>query len=143
MRERKEIARQMHRSMQLFAQTQTEESTMMEIADLYPKWEKLVESKKEYPSGTICAYGTTEDGRTQLYRFVSAYTPNEVYPPDTDPTHYKKIGFSEEGVPIWSQPLGATDAYKKGDRVLHKGSVWISDIENNVWEPGVYGWSEE
>ena len=143
MRERKEIARQVHRSMQLFAQTQTDESTMMEIADLYPSWEKLVQSRKEYEVGTICSYGTTEEGKTQLYSFVSTYTPDEAYPPDTDPTHYKKIGFNEEGIPIWSQPLGATDAYKKGDKVSHKGKIWVSDVENNVWEPGVYGWSEE
>ena len=22
------------------------------------------------------------------------------------------------------------------------GKTWISDIDNNVWEPGVYGWTE-
>ncbi len=21
--------------------------------------------------------------------------------------------------------------------------VWVSDLDNNVWEPGVYGWTEE
>ena len=142
MKDLKEIARQAHRTMQIFAQTQTDESTMMESADLYPSWESLVKSKKEYEAGTICSYGTTEDGKTQLYSFVSAYTPDKTYSPDTDQTHYKKIGFSEEGIQIWSQPLGATDVYKKGDKVSHKGQIWVSDIENNVWEPGVYGWSE-
>lgn len=99
--------------MQIFAQAQTDESTMMEIADLYPSWVSHVKSKKEYEAGTICSYGTTEDGKTQLQSFVSAYTPDKTYPPDTDQTHYKKIGVSEGGIQIWSQPLGATDAYKK------------------------------
>ena len=22
------------------------------------------------------------------------------------------------------------------------GKTWVSDIDNNVWEPGVYGWTE-
>ncbi len=23
----------------------------------------------------------------------------------------------------------------------HNGQTWVSDVDNNVWEPGVYGWS--
>ena len=30
----------------------------------------------------------------------------------------------------------------KGDKVKHNGKTWESDIDNNVWEPSVYGWSE-
>jgi hypothetical protein len=30
----------------------------------------------------------------------------------------------------------------KGDKVRHNNKVWISIIDNNVWEPGVYGWEE-
>ena len=26
--------------------------------------------------------------------------------------------------------------------MTHKGKTWISDADNNVWEPGVYGWTE-
>lgn len=29
-----------------------------------------------------------------------------------------------------------------GDKVRHNDKVWISIIDNNVWEPGVYGWNE-
>jgi hypothetical protein len=43
----------------------------------------------------------------------------------------------------WQQPTGAHDAYSKGDRVSHKGSVWVSAYGGNVWEPGVFGWSAE
>ena len=31
----------------------------------------------------------------------------------------------------------------KGDRVTHGGRTWVSTIDNNVWEPGVYGWEAE
>jgi hypothetical protein len=30
----------------------------------------------------------------------------------------------------------------KGDKVLWDGKVWVSAIDNNVWMPGVYGWTE-
>lgn len=38
--------------------------------------------------------------------------------------------------------LDSTNPYTKGDKVTHNGKTWISDIDNNVWEPGVYGWME-
>ena len=44
--------------------------------------------------------------------------------------------------PEWRQPTGAHDAYSKGDKVSHNGKHWVSDVDGNVWEPGVYGWSE-
>jgi hypothetical protein len=28
----------------------------------------------------------------------------------------------------------------KGDRVTHNDQTWESTVDNNVWEPGVYGW---
>ena len=45
-------------------------------------------------------------------------------------------------IPEWEQP-DSTNPYMKGDKVTHGGKTWVSDIDNNVWEPGVYGWSEE
>lgn len=47
------------------------------------------------------------------------------------------------GVPVWVQPTGAHDAYASGDRVQHNDKVWASDIDGNVWEPGVFGWTEQ
>lgn len=28
------------------------------------------------------------------------------------------------------------------DNVTHNGKTWESLVDNNVWEPGVYGWTE-
>lgn len=44
----------------------------------------------------------------------------------------------------WKQPTGAHDAYMKGDKVIYKGDVYESLIDNNVWSPEVYpsGWVE-
>lgn len=32
--------------------------------------------------------------------------------------------------------------YANGDKVTHNEKKWVSDVDSNVWEPGVYGWSE-
>lgn len=41
----------------------------------------------------------------------------------------------------WVQP-DSTNPYMIGDRVLHNGNTWESTVDNNVWEPGVYGWEQ-
>lgn len=33
--------------------------------------------------------------------------------------------------------------YMTGDTVTHEGKTWTSDVDNNVWEPGAYGWNSE
>ena len=59
--------------------------------------------------------------------------------------HIKKASVTYDGglteeYPEWVQPTGAHDAYNIGDKVTHNGKTWVSDVDNNVWEPGVYGW---
>lgn len=44
--------------------------------------------------------------------------------------------------PDWSQPIGAHDAYDAGAKVSYGGKHWVSDLDDNVWVPGVYGWTE-
>lgn len=41
--------------------------------------------------------------------------------------------------PEWIQPTGAHDAYAKGAQVTHHGEKYTSNIDANVWEPGVFG----
>ena len=43
-----------------------------------------------------------------------------------------------EFYPEWAAGVAYTAEYK----VQHGGKTWVSDVDNNVWEPGVYGWSE-
>lgn len=131
-------AKQLRRALQLWAATLTDESTMMEIADIYPKWDG---NSRSYKTGDIFSYGVNADGETQLYSVLQAHTSQTDWTPDTASSLYKKVGFTDSGVNIWTQPLGATDAYNKGDEVSHNGQIWTSDIDGNVWEPGVYGWT--
>lgn len=133
------VAKQMNRFFQIMAQQMNlDDETAMEIADLYEPWE----AGKSYAVGKIVKYGTNADGETQLYSVLQAHTSQADWKPDVAASLFKAIGFTPSGVPIWTQPLGATDAYMKGDVVSHNDKTWTSDIDNNVWEPGVYGWTE-
>jgi len=45
-------------------------------------------------------------------------------------------------IEAWVAPTGAHDAYPLGAIVTHNGQTWISIVDANVWEPGVFGWDE-
>jgi len=131
------IAKQMNRFFQIMAQQmELDDSTAMEIADLYESWEV----GHDYKPGKIVKYGVNADNETQLYTVLQEHTSQEDWTPDVAVSLFKKVGFTPSGYPVWTQPLGASDAYMKDDIVSFEGSLWISTIDNNVWQPGVYGW---
>jgi len=117
------------------------DSEKMEVSGLYSKW-----NPDEYPYtiGTIVKYGVNSDGETQLYEVIQDHISQLAWLPNISTSLYRKIGFDEEtGYSIWTQPLGATDAYNNGDIVVHNSKTWVSITDSNVWEPGVYGWQEQ
>lgn len=134
------IAQQINAFLQMAVQTAdlTEEQSMR-VADLYQPWKE----NQSYAAGDIVKYGVNADGETQLYQVLQAHTSQSDWTPDTAVSLFKAIGFADDGTSVWTQPLGATDAYMQGDTVSHNGKTWVSDIDNNVWEPGVYGWTEK
>jgi len=131
------LAKQIRRALEIFAEQLTDESTMMEIADIYPAYQV----DHEYKIGNVFSWGVNADNETQLYQVLQNHISREEWKPDQAVSLYKKIGITPGGYPIWTQPYGASDAYQKGDIVQHKESLWISTCDNNVWEPGVYGWN--
>lgn len=132
------VAKQFRRALQLFARTIEDESTMMEIADVFP----VYEVGHAYVVGDVFRYGVNSDGESQLYQVLQAHTSSAEWTPDSATSLYKKVGYTDSGIPIWTQPLGASDAYQTGDRVQHNDKIWVSTADSNVWEPGVYGWDE-
>lgn len=76
----------------------------------------------------------------KLWECLQAHTSQSNWHPADTPALWKEI--SVEEWPEWVQPAGAHDAYQTGDKVTHKNRHWVSDVDNNTWEPGVYGWSE-
>ena len=104
----------------------------LDVAALYPTWSSKVGS--DVTVGERLWY----DGK--LYKVIQAHTATELWVPDHNPALYVEISIEE--FPEWKQPLGSEDAYHLGDKVKHNDKHWISDVDNNVWEPGIYGWSE-
>ena len=110
----------------------TEITKAAEHADLFAEWAFPV----GYTVGQIRRYNGT------LYKCVQAHTSQADWTPDTASSLWSKTSDPAEEWPEWSQPVGAHDAYSKGAKVSHKEKHWISTVDSNVWEPGVYGWEE-
>ena len=137
--DKKFLAKQMNRFLQMTVQSaKLDDDKAMEVADLYPTWKP----KKAYVVDEIIKYGVNADNETQLYKVIQAHTSQDDWTPNTTSSLYKKIGFTDSGVSIWTQPLGSTDAYVKGDKVSFEEKIWVSTVDANVWQPGVYGWEE-
>lgn len=82
------------------------------------------------------------DGGGKLYKCLQVHTSQEGWTPDAAPSLWVAISDPAEEWPAWSQPIGAQDAYPLGAKVSHGEKHWLSAVDNNVWEPGVYGWEE-
>lgn len=106
--------------------------TASEHTELFSPWAYPV----DYKTGNIRAHGG------KLYRCLQNHTSQETWTPAAAPSLWVGISDPAEEWPAWSQPVGSTDAYAKGAQVSHNGKHWTSDVDANVWEPGVYGWTE-
>ena len=77
-----------------------------------------------------------------LYKCLQAHTSQSTWTPADAPSLWAKVLIPTPGeIPDWEQP-SSTNPYAKGDKVKHNGKIWISNLDGNVWEPGVYGWTE-
>jgi hypothetical protein len=100
------------------------------VTILFPNWEV----------GVAYAVGDRRQYDGLLYRCVQAHTSQADWYPPAVPALWVRT--STEEWPEWIQPTGAHDAYNKGDKVSHNARHWVSNIDANVYEPGVYGWDE-
>ena len=109
-----------------------DDETALEAVELFPKWK----TDKEYKVDDRVSYEGT------LYKCLQAHTSQATWTPDAAPSLWTKVLIPDPDViPEWEQP-DSTNPYMKGDKVKHNEKTWESDVDNNVWEPGVYGWTE-
>jgi len=104
----------------------------LEGVELFPAWAAGV----EYAADIRVRY---ED---KLYRCVQAHTSQDGWEPPAVPALWTEVAKPGE-IPVWKQPTGAQDAYMTGDKVHFPTAddpVYVSTVDNNVWQPGVYGW---
>ena len=113
--------------------------TADELAACVPLFDAWDGGIVAYAMGDVVAYSGA------LYRCAQAHTSQAGWTPDATRALWTPMGVTEddpEAVPEWVQPTGAHDAYAKGSHVIHNGTEWISDLDANVREPGVSGWSQ-
>lgn len=99
--------------------------------ELFPAWK----SGKAYTTGERIGYSG------KLYRVIQNHTSQDDWTPDKAVSLFVEITDPSIEWPEWKQPTGAHDAYAKGAKVSHNGSHWISDIDANVYEPGIACWT--
>ena len=103
------------------------------VSIIYPIWDG---NSITYSVGDRVLYNSI------LYKCLQAHTSQAAWAPTDAPSLWAKVLIPTPGViPDWEQP-SSTNPYSKGDKVKHNGKIWTSDIDGNVWEPGVYGWTE-
>lgn len=76
-----------------------------------------------------------------LYKVLQNHTSQIDWTPENASSLFSKvlININDNIIPPWEQS-NSTNSYMIGDKVNHNNQNWISTIDNNVWEPGVYGW---
>ena len=102
-------------------------------AALFPTWR----SDKTYSVGDRVRCGK------KLFKCLTAHTSQSSWIPTAAPSLWARADDPTVEWPEWVQPTGATDAYAVGSKVSHNDKHWVSDTDNNTWEPGVYGWTEQ
>ena len=122
-------AKEIRKAIDTFAENQTDE-TLIDNKAAFEWWRPGIAAEKD----KIYRFGD------DLYRCIQPHTTQSDWTPDITPALFVKISLDE--YPEWVQPTGAQDAYSAGDKVSHNGKHWKSTVNGNVWEPGVYGWSE-
>ena len=96
------------------------------LAQQYPQFEIGV----DLDVGDVVAF------KGELFEVIQAHTTQEDWLPPDVPNLFEPT-MPEGVIPEWMRPLGSHDAYSEGDKVTHEGYIWESQVNANVWEPGV------
>ena len=123
-------AKQLRKLIEHLAITLDDETALTGV-ELFPMWGIDI----DYAVGDRVQHSGT------LYKCVQAHTSQADWTPDSTPALWVVVTVEEW--PEWVQPTGAQDAYAKDAKVTHNGERWISNVDANVWEPGVYGWTKQ
>lgn len=126
-----ERARQLRKRVESLAETLDDDNALKSV-ELFPNWK----ADMQYNIGDRVRYDNV------LYKCLIAHISQAGWIPTDAASLWARVLIPDpEVIPDWVQPE-STNPYMKGDKVRHIGKVWVSDIDNNVWEPSVYGWSE-
>ena len=111
------------------------DDAVAEVAALFPDWTPGAKVKP----GDVLAWDGT------LVEVIQGHTTQADWTPDKVPALWTPVRKVAGAAPDeWVQPVGASDAYRKGDRVLFQGATYESVIDANTWSPAAYpaGWKK-
>lgn len=128
---KREHARQLRKLIEQTAVNLTDSEALTGI-ELFPVWN----ASASYQTGDRVRYEDT------LYKCLQTHTAQADWKPSEAVSLWVRVDDPSIEYPDWRQPVGAQDAYPKGAKVSHLEKHWISDVDGNVWEPSVYGWTE-
>lgn len=109
-----------------------EDETALRMVEYYPA-----------PDAASYAAGDRIQYNGKLYKCLQAHTAQADWNPVDAPSLWAEVLAGQDGTAIgeWVQP-DSTNPYMRGDRVSYNGKIYESEVDNNVWAPGVYGWVE-
>ena len=103
----------------------------LDAVELFPAWKV----DNDY------AIGDRVQDEGTLYKCLQAHASQASWKPADAPSLWVRVDDPSIEWPEWVQPTGSTDAYAKGAKVSHNSKHWVSDVDNNVWEPPTM-WTE-
>lgn len=121
------------RSLIIKASASLSDTDALEAVELFKRWNG---DGQEY----VVDERVSDDGI--LYKVLQNHTSQPSWKPKDSPSLFVRVDDPSIEWPEWIQPVGSTDAYAKDAKVSHNGKHWISDVDANVWEPGVTMWHE-
>ena len=109
----------------------TDDTVALTIKEFYDEWQVGI-------NYVINQYVNYKD---ILYKVLTPHISQDSWMPDVSHGLFAKVLIDPTGETVldWVQP-DSTNAYMEGDKVKHNEQIYISIVDNNVWEPGVYGW---
>ena len=112
----------------------TDDTEALSLQVLYKQWDRQI--------GKTLQVGEYINHNDILYKVLQEHVVQDNWAPNVSPSLFAKVLIDPTGETIldWEQP-DSTNPYMKGDKVKHNGVIYESEVDNNVWEPGVYGWA--
>lgn len=111
--------------------------------------EALVGLYEPFKVGEALKPGDVRSYNGKLYEVIQGHTSQGDWTPDSTASLFKlyiakRTQDGEEIIPDFKKPTGAHDSYKKGDKVMFDGGVYVSLIDNNAYSPVEYaqGWEK-
>ena len=109
----------------------TDDAVALQIQEFYDEWQVDI-------AVVVGQYIRHED---VLYKVLTAHTTQANWTPSIATSLFAKVLVDPTGETVleWEQP-DSTNPYMNGDNVIFEGNTYVSTVDNNVWQPNVYGW---